>query len=355
MKILKAAVIGVGGISHEHITAYQKNPNVELYAFCDINEERLYQKAEKYGVAKERCFTDKDEMLAALPEIDIVSVTTWNSAHAECTIAALNAGKDVICEKPMAMNAEEARRMKEAADKNGRLLQIGFVRRYGNDCKVVKDFIDAGSFGDIYYAKATYLRRNGNPGGWFGDKSRSGGGPLIDLGVHVIDLVRYLLGKPQPVSVYGATFQKLYNRPTVKSQKGYTAADAKQNDICDVEDLASAMIRFNNGAVLSIEASFSLNIKKPEGDIQLFGTKAGCKLDPQVEIYTEMNDYMVNVAFDDDTALSFDGLFSNEINHFVDCVLNGTECIAPAQDGIDMMRILDAVYESARTGHEVIL
>lgn len=355
MKILKAAVIGVGGISHEHITAYQKNPNVELYAFCDINEERLYQKAEKYGVAKERCFTDKDEMLAALPEIDIVSVTTWNSAHAECTIAALNAGKDVICEKPMAMNAEEARRMKEAADKNGRLLQIGFVRRYGNDCKVVKDFIDAGSFGDIYYAKATYLRRNGNPGGWFGDKSRSGGGPLIDLGVHVIDLVRYLLGKPQPVSVYGATFQKLYNRPTVKSQKGYMAADAKQNDICDVEDLASAMIRFDNGAVLSIEASFSLNIKKPEGDIQLFGTKAGCKLDPQVEIFTEMNDYMVNVAFDDDTALSFDGLFANEINHFVDCVLNGTECIAPAQDGIDMMRILDAVYESARTGHEVIL
>lgn len=355
MKILKAAVIGVGGISHEHITAYQKNPNVELYAFCDINAERLYQKAEKYGVAKERCFTDKDEMLAALPEIDIVSVTTWNSAHAECTIAALNAGKDVICEKPMAMNAEEARKMKEAADKNGRLLQIGFVRRYGNDCKVVKDFIDAGSFGDIYYAKATYLRRNGNPGGWFGDKSRSGGGPLIDLGVHVIDLVRYLLGKPQPVSVYGATFQKLLNRPTVKSQKDYTAADAKKNDICDVEDLASAMIRFDNGAVLSIEASFSLNIKKPEGDIQLFGTKAGCKLDPQVEIYTEMNDYMVNVAFDDDTALSFDGLFANEINHFVDCVLNGTECIAPAQDGIDMMRILDAVYESARTGHEVIL
>lgn len=355
MKKLKAAVIGVGGISHEHITAYLKNPNVELYAFCDINEERLYQKAEKYGVAKERCFTDKDEMLSSLPEIDIVSVTTWNSAHAECTIAALNAGKDVICEKPMAMNAAEAEKMKEAADRNGRLLQIGFVRRYGNDCRVVKDFIDSGDFGDIYYAKATYLRRNGNPGGWFGDKSRSGGGPLIDLGVHVIDLVRYLIGKPQPVSVYGATFQKLLNRPNIKSNKGYTAADTDKNDICDVEDLASAMIRFDNGAVLSIEASFSLNIKKPEGDIQLFGTKAGCKLDPQVEIFTEMNDRLVNVSFDDDTALSFDGLFAKEINHFVDCALGKTECIAPAQDGIDMMRILDAVYESAKTGHEVVL
>ena len=355
MSKLKAAVIGVGGISHEHISAYLKNPEVELYAFCDINEERLYQKAEKYGVDKSRCYTDKDEMLAALPEIDIVSVTTWNSAHAECTIAALNAGKHVICEKPMAMNTEEALRMKEAAERNGKILQIGFVRRFGNDCKVVKDFIDAGNFGEIYYSKATYLRRNGNPGGWFGDKSRSGGGPLIDLGVHVIDLVRYLLGCPQPVSVYGATFQKLYNRPDVIKTGGYSAADAKKGDICDVEDLASAMIRFDNGAVLSIEAAFSLNIKKPEGDIQLFGTKAGCKLDPQVQIYTEMNNYMVNVEFDEDTSLSFDGLFANEINHFVDCALGRAECIAPAQHGVDMMRILDAVYESARTGHEVIL
>ena len=246
-------------------------------------------------------------------------------------------------------------KMKEAADRNGKILQIGFVRRFGNDCKVVKDFIEAGNFGDIYYAKATYLRRNGNPGGWFGDKSRSGGGPLIDLGVHVIDLVRYLLGCPQPVSVYGATFQKLFNRPDTIKTKGYKAADAKKGDICDVEDLASAMIRFDNGAVLSIEAAFSLNIKKPEGDIQLFGTKAGCKLDPQVEIYTEMNNYLVNVDFDEDTALSFDGLFQNEIDHFVDCALGRAECIAPAQHGVDMMRILDAVYESARTGHEVVL
>lgn len=355
MKKLKAAVIGVGSISQEHITAYLANPDVDLYAFCDINEERLYQKAEMYGVDKARCFTDKDEMFAALPEIDIVSVTTWNSAHAECAIAALNAGKDVICEKPMATNAEEARLMKEAADRNGKLLQIGFVRRFGNDCKVVKDFIDAGSFGDIYYAKAKYLRRNGNPGGWFSDKSRSGGGPLIDLGVHVIDLVRYLIGKPKPVSVYGATFQKLYNRPHIISDRGYKAADAQKGDNCDVEDLASALIRFDNGAVLSIEASFCLNIKDIDNDIQIFGTKAGCKLDPQVEIFTEMNDYLVNVGFDNDTALSFKGLFANEINHFVDCVLNGTECIAPAEDGIDMMRILDAVYESARTGHEVVL
>ena len=219
----------------------------------------------------------------------------------------------------------------------------------------MKDFIDAGYFGDIYYAKATYLRRNGNPGGWFGDKSRSGGGPLIDLGVHVIDLVRYLCGNPKPVSVYGATFQKLFNRPDIKGGKAYNSVSAGNNDICDVEDLASAMIRFDNGLVLSVEASFSLNIKEPKGDIEFFGTKAGAKLDPQVEIFTDEQGYLVNVSFDKDTSLSFDGLFAGEINHFVDCSLNNVPCRAPGEDGVQLMRILDAIYESAKTGHEVIL
>lgn len=355
MKKLKAAVIGVGGISNEHINGYIKNENVDLYAFCDINEKQLKFMSEKYGVPAERCFTDKDEMLKALPEIDIVSVCTWNAAHAECAIAALNAGKDVICEKPMAMNTKQAEEMLEAAKKNGKLLQIGFVRRYGNDTDVMQDFINAGKFGDIYYAKATYLRRNGNPGGWFGDKSRSGGGPLIDLGVHVIDLSRYLCGNPKPVSVYGATFQKLFNRPEIKGGKGYTSVSAGDNDICDVEDFATALIRFDNGLVLSVEASFSLNIKNGEGNIQFFGTKAGAKLDPQVEIFTDENGYLVDMSFNQDTSLSFDGLFCREINNFVDCVLNGTPCKAPAEDGVEIMKILDAVYESARTGHEVVI
>ena len=355
MKQLKAAVIGVGGISNEHINGYIKNPNVELYAFCDINEKQLKLMAEKYNIPEERCFLDKDEMLKALPEIDIVSVCTWNAAHAECTIAALNAGKDVICEKPMAMNTKQAEEMLAAAKANGRHLQIGFVRRYGNDADVMRDFIDAGKFGDIYYAKATYLRRNGNPGGWFGDKSRSGGGPLIDLGVHVNDLSRYLCGNPKPVSVYGATFQKLFNRPDIKVGKGYQSVSAGAVDICDVEDLATALIRFDNGLVLSVEASFSLNIKNGEGNIQFFGTKAGAKLDPQVEIFSQENGYLVDLSFNNDTSLSFDGLFCREINHFVDCVLNGTPCVAPAEDGVEIMKILDAIYESARTGHEVVI
>ncbi len=352
MAKIKVGVIGTGGISNEHIRAYLKNPDVELYAFCDINEERVKMMGEKYGVT--RLYTDKDEMLK-LSELDAVSVCTWNSAHAECTIAALNAGKHVLCEKPMALNAQQAKEMQAAAEKNGKLLMIGFVRRYGNDCAVLKDFIDNGYFGDIYYTKATYLRRKGNPGGWFGDKSRSGGGPLIDLGVHVIDLTRYLSGLGKPVSVYGATFQKLFDRRDIKGKPGYVATSGKEDDICDVEDMATAMVRYDNGVVLQVEASFSLNLKKDTGTIELFGTKAGAKLDPELEIYTDMNGYMTNTQLTMPTALSFDGLFANEINHYIECIRDGVPCKSPAQDGVTLMKILDGIYESARTGHEVLI
>ena len=325
---------------------------MEIYALCDINEKNLAKRAEEYKVS--RTFTDYREMLA-LKELDAVSVCTWNSAHAECAIAALRAGKHVLCEKPMALNTAQAQEMEKAAKENGKLLMIGFVRRFGNDCAVLKDFIDSGSFGEIYYAKAQYLRRKGCPGGWFGDKSRSGGGPLIDLGVHVIDLCRYLMGGPQPVSVYGATFNKLGDRRHIKDARGYSSTVVSKDDIFDVEDMATALIRFDNGAVLSVEASFSLNIEKDVGNIELFGTKAGCKLDPELTIFTDMNDYLANVKLAQSTALSFDGLFDNEINHFVECIETGKPCRNPAQDGVTLMKILDGIYESARTGHEVLL
>lgn len=349
---IRIGVIGVGSISNEHIQAYLKNPKAELYAFCDINEEQLKKMAKKYGVS--RTFTRKEDMLA-LPELDAVSVCTWNSEHAPCTIAALDAGKHVLCEKPMAMTVEEAVAMKEAAERNGKLLQIGFVRRFGNDCAVLQDFIEKESLGEIYYAKATYLRRNGNPMGWFGDSSRSGGGPLIDLGVHVIDLTRYLMGNPRPISVYGVTFRKLGNRSELKDKKDYVSVSATDHDICDVEDMATAMVRYENGAVLLVETSYSLNLKKPQGTIELFGTKGGARLDPELEMYTDINGYMADVNLCSPTALSFNGLFQQEIDHFADCILNGTPCRAPAEDGIQIMRILQAIYESAETGHEVLL
>ena len=348
---IRIGIVGTGGISHSHMQAYNSLENVEVYAACDMNSERVKGFAEKYGIR--HVFTDYHEMLR-MKELDAVSVCVWNNAHAPVTIAALNAGKNVLCEKPMAMNTREAREMEAAARAAGKLLMIGFVRRYGNDTRIMQDFIRAGRMGDIYYAKASNLRRCGNPGGWFSDKSRSGGGPLIDVGVHIIDLVRYLMGKPKAVSVSGATFSNLGPRCHIKGYERYKSAD--YSEYSDVEDLATAMIRFDNGAVLMVDASFSLNIKEDSGKIELFGTKAGAKLDPWPEIVTEMDDYLVDVNPRITKGASwFDDIFKNEIAHFVDCVANNTPCISPAEDGVELMRILDAIYESARISREVII
>lgn len=352
MKKLKIGIIGAGGISEVHIAGYKECENVKLHVICDVDEQRAKEKAQTHDIP--HVFTDYNEMLN-LSELDAVSICTWNNSHAPIAIAALKAGKHVLCEKPMALNADEAKKMKQAADDSQKLLMIGFVRRHGNDCAILKDFIDAGDLGDIYYAKANYIRRNGNPGGWFSDKARSGGGPLIDLGVHVIDLVRYLAGSPVPVSVFGVTYNKLGNRGNIKIEKGYTAVDHKEDEICDVEDMAAAMVRFDNGMVLNVEVSFSLNVQKPFGTIELFGTKAGAKIDPKLSIFSEQNGYLVDIIPAHETKLSFSGLFEKEIKHFVDCIDGKAECIAPAQDGVEIMKILDAIYLSAETKKEVII
>lgn len=355
MSKTKVAIVGVGSISVMHIEGYLASGKAELYAFCDINPERLAYMGKKYGVT--RLYTDESEMLRELPEIEAVSVCTWNSAHAPCTIMALEAGKHVICEKPMATNAEDALKMQKTAEKTGKLLMIGFVRRFGNDCDTVMNLMENDRLGEVYYAKASYLRRNGAPGGWFGDKSRSGGGPLIDLGVHVIDLARYIIGKPRAVSVYGSTFSKLGNRPNIRSaKKDHVSVGAGNGEIFDCEDLASAMIRFENGTVLFIDASFSLNAGAPENSVQLFGSKGGVKIGSDVTLYNEMDGYLTNVTFDYPTGMNFNSIFNKEMAHFVACVRGEIkECRNPAEDGVELMRILDAIYRSAELGHEVVL
>ena len=352
MNKLKIGIIGVGSISEEHIEAYLRIPEVELYAFCDLNPERLDFMSKKYNIT--RTFTDYDEMLKCA-EIDAVSVCVWNSQHAPCAIAALKAGKHVLCEKPMATSAEEGRQMLVAAKESGKLLMIGFVRRYGQDTQIIQDFKNDGFFGELYYGKAVYLRRHGNPGGWFGDKSRSGGGPLIDLAVHTIDLLRYLFGNPKPVSVYGVTFKKELDKTNLKDKVSYESASKTDHDINDVETLAMATIRFDTGAVISVEVSFELNIKEPYGTLDIYGDKGGAKLMPTLELYNQTSGYLTNVGLNIATKLDFDILFESELRHFVDCIQNGTQCKSPAEDGVEIMRILDAIYESARTGHEVVL
>ena len=349
---IRLGVIGCGGIAHAHAEAYQKlGERVEFVACCDIVEEKAKNYAERFGCKK--YYTDCYTMLKD-NELDAVSVCTWNSAHAECSIAALNAGCHVFCEKPMAMNTEEALAMKEAAEKNGKLLMIGFVRRHGSDAKMARQLIEDGELGEVYYAKATYLRRCGFPGGWFGDKSRSGGGPLIDLGVHVIDLSRYIMGNVKPVTVFGATFNKIGARSEVLlGDDAWRSMTEDEKPIFTVEDLVTAMIRFENGAVLHVEASFNLNQKSDNlTDVSFYGDKAGYNLNNS-ELYTVMNNQLADIKIKGENNFNFGRDFGREAKNFIDAIEGKATLLANADDGVELMRILDAIYESAETGRSV--
>ncbi|HEY5563177.1 MAG TPA: Gfo/Idh/MocA family oxidoreductase [Clostridiaceae bacterium] len=351
MNKVKIGIIGSGNISHYHLHGYKILPNVEVAAICDINEERAKAVAKEFCIPK--VYTDYNKMVKE-ENLDGISVCTWNSVHSPAAKAALNAGINVLCEKPLAMNAEEAKEMVKVAKANKRLLMVGFVRRFGENAKALKEMIDNGDLGEIYYVKTGCTRRIGNPGGWFSDKKRSGGGPLVDLGVHMIDLLRYLMGKPKTVSVLGSTFNKLGNRSNVKGVNFYKASD--YSDYNDVEDAAIATIKFDNGVVGNIETSWTQHIKEDVLYLEVYGSRGGATMEPKFQVLGEKNNYMTDMTPLIDPALSdFQNNFDRETAHFVDCIANGTECLNPGEDGVELMKILDAIYKSAEINSEVIV
>lgn len=352
MEIVRIGLIGCGSISDSHLQAYAANPQVKLTAVCDLNEERARRTAKQYGI--DDVYADYRQLLAD-PNIDAVSICTWNNSHAEISIEALRSGKNVLCEKPLCKTVDEALAIRQAVEETGRVLQVGYVRRHAANIEVLKRFIDAGDLGDLYYAKASLIRRLGNPGGWFADEERSGGGPLIDIGVHVIDLCWYLMGKPAPVSVSGNAYRKLGNRSNIENFSYYQAADFDPS-LNTVEDMANALIRFENGASLMVDVSFSLHARKDSAQIAVFGERGGAEIEPSLSIVTEQHNTILNI----DPQLTTPGFdfvdsFKREINHFVDLCQGKGENLCPVDDGVAMIRLLNAIYRSAEEGREIRL
>ena len=354
MDTIRTAVIGTGSISSYHTEGYLKNEATEFVAACDVNASRAEEYAKKYGIS--RVYSDHRELLKD-DDIDAVSVTTWNNRHSGISIDALESGKHVLCEKPIAMNAAEAESMAEAARKAGKLLMVGVVRRFEDTPNMLKEGVESGRFGNIYYAKTGYLRKWGNPGGWFSDGGRSGGGPVIDLGVHVIDLVRYITGNPGAVSVSASTFSSLGMLPEIKGKSKYYSKDYdSDNPFNNVEDGASALIRFDNGMTLFFETSWTLHIRKDSNYLHIYGDRGGAQMEPEFELYGIEND-MFTVTKPDISRPDgyFDTIFQREIDHFVACTRGEEECRCPAEDGVAIMKILDAIYASAAEKREVVI
>jgi len=348
-KKFRIAFIGCGGIAQTHLGALKEMPDVEVVAGVDINPARLKTMQEKWGV--EKVYSDWKKMLKEV-QPDAVDICTPNGVHAQPAIDAANAGCHVIVEKPMAMNPAECQKMIDAAKKAGKKLTIGFQYRYHPATQFLKRAADQGQFGNVMFVDCKALRRRGIPNwGVFGQKKLQGGGPMIDIGVHVIEMAHYVMGSPKPVAATGNTWTHMGNKPSeVVSQwpnwdyKTYT-----------VEDLAVGHVRFENGAVLHIESMFAGHIEKDVWNFKLTGTKGGCNWDPAM-IFRDEAGTMINSTpayLSSDTG--FPALFKTKLRNFIDGCTKNTPLTAPGEAGLAVQKILDGVYRSADAGGKEVI
>lgn len=351
-KKLRYGVVGMGGIwSWGHAPDMLKHPEVEVVAVCDVVKEKADDWAKQTGA---KAYYDYKDLIAHA-DLDIVDVCTPNLYHSQVAVAALKAGKHVFCEKPDAINPLEARKMADAAKKSGKTLMCMRNNRWLPASQWLKKFIDGGEMGDIYTGRCGWQRRRGIPGkgGWFTTKALSGGGPLIDLGVHFIDVATWLMGNPVPVAVSGCTYRKFAQSGTSDSEHAKFGNKSAEGTF-DVEDLAIGFIRFSNGASLQIEFSWASNIENENVFVELRGTKAGSFLDSnQLKIFTEGPAGLYNIQ---------PRLVKNPrcehgmmLYHFIDVVQKRAQPIILPEHGVNMIKILSAMYESAAKGREVRL
>ncbi|MFA6107697.1 MAG: Gfo/Idh/MocA family oxidoreductase [Candidatus Latescibacterota bacterium] len=340
---LRMGVIGVG-MGRAHAKGYQSHPGSELVALCDVDSIRLAAAAAELGVPQ--TYTDAGRMFREAG-LDAVSIAVPNKFHAPLTVAALEHGLHVLCEKPMARTVKEAERMLAAARKARRNLMINFSFRFSDMSYALKQQVEAGVVGEIYFGRTVWHRRRGLPGfgGWFGDRDLAGGGPLIDLGVHRLDLALWLMGYPEPVVVTGSTYDPIAQRLAREQRKEFS-----------VEDLGCGLIKFANGATLILEASWALNINENEQMVtSLYGTKGGLVQRNVTggyqfiaELYTEEDGNLFTKVLDRRLVQA-----PQSYHEFVNSILEKREPMATGEQGLKVMKILEGIYRSAASGREV--
>ncbi len=351
---IRAAVIGVG-VGWNHIEGYQTHPHCELAAICDINTTLLNERGDKFGVPPQHRFTDYREVLRAR-EIDAVSIALPNWLHEPVALEAFANGKHVLIEKPLAASVEGGQRIIEAARAASKTLMVCYNHRYRPEIVWLKSLARAGEFGHIYAAKAGWLREGWIPthGAWFTQRERSGGGALIDLGVHVLDLALWLMDYPTPISVSGAAFAEFGPR----GQK--TRPRSLKPERFDVEDSGFGFVRFANGSALQFESAWATH-REPNQDayyVRLFGSEAGANFftgappGETVTVFKYINDQPASIIPRLQTGVSSHRL---AVHHFVDCLLEGKTPESPGEHGLIGLQIIDAIYRSAQHCCEVKL
>ena len=338
---VRVGIIGAG-IGRQHLRGYLSVPGARVTAICDLDTTLAAQLAEENSL-EAQIFSDFTALLEA-DCVDAVSVCVPNFLHASVASACLEAGIHVLCEKPLALNALEAQSIAEAARKSGKICMVGQVLRFRDDVLALKAEIESGKVGEIYYARAMARRTKGIPkwGGWFTQQKLAGGGPLIDTGVHILDLAWWLSSCPRPIAASGVAYDKFGPR-----KLGLGAGGAANEDgVFDVEDLAAGMVRFENGLSIHFEAAWAIHAERDERFCHLHGTQGAILWDDAPKIIDQ------NGAV---TPLSSGGgdAWTREMAHFIGCIQNGTAPDPDAAQGVVMMQMLDALYQSAREGREV--
>ena len=359
MSPLRAGVVGFGWAGRQHMEAYAQHPDVDLVAIAGLEDGLRAELGQTYGLAASGQFRGYQEMVDGAG-LDVVSIATPTALHAPVAVAALDAGVHVLSEKPLAESVERAAAMVAAARANDRVLDVSFNHRRRGDVKRLKQLVDDGLLGTIYYAKAGWLRRSGIPGlgTWFTQRALAGGGPLMDIGVHMLDMALHLMGEPAAEAVSAATYAEFGPRGRGGSAYANRGASEDRSETYEVEDLATAFVRLTGGATLLLEASWASYIEQDELYVVLYGSEGGAILGssgvwnhPQLTVLTDVHGIPAELT----PVLPADGHHQEAVDDFVAKVRSGDWADHHGDHLLTRSTVVEAAYRSAEQHREVVI
>lgn len=347
-KTIKVGMIGAGAIAQYHCKGLHEHPRAELVAVADTSAKRA--KALKKQFDMGRVYSSAQDLIAD-KDIDAVSIALPTFLHAPVAIAALKAGKHVMLDKPFVLNQGEALKVIDAAKKSRKVMTVGMNQRFGQGAQTIKTIAQRGDLGDIYHAKAYWLRRSGCPrfGTWFGEKKKAGGGSLLDIGVHMLDLCLSLLGNFKPVAVSGATYTKFGNRGL--GEGGWGASDRGKR-VFDVDDLAGAIIKLRGGVSVILEVSWARHMAEPNNnDVELFGSEGGASVYPAKVFRFGKNGGEYEVVEPQGVPIAYP--HCDRMKNWVDAIVGDAKLECTLAQSLAVQKIIDGIYKSSKTGKEV--
>ena len=350
MSTIKVGVIGAGGIAPSHCEGVLKHPNGELLAIADTHPGRAKEIQERYAVPK--VYTEVNTLINDA-DLDAVSIGLPTFLHAEVAIAALESGKHVMLDKPFAMSRTEAVKVIETAKKMNKVFAVGMNQRFNESAQTIKAIVERGELGEIYHAETYWCRRTGAPkfGTWFNDKSKSGGGTLLDIGVHALDLCLYLIGNFEPERVSGAAYTKFGNRGI--GEGGWGRSDVGEQ-VFDVDDFATALIKLEGGATVILKTSWVRHQADiSQMDLEIFGTEAGAHVYPPKICRFSKTPGEYEVVEPQNVKLRHPSC--DRIVNWIDAILGEDELECKPEQSLAVQKIIDAIYESSNTGKEVAI